>query len=216
MDFDPDREKLLHFLQVGGGGGGYRRRQHHHHHHHHHQPSRAGTTRRGKKKKSFCCLSGWWCLKRALGTRTTTTQKVLLFAPMVWFAVSVLSLARFRTSEGERSVGVAKTLLTGGGASERGERRQYRPQNHNPKKMHSNEENERILKSSVAHEKAPIPVLTFESDEKMRAEREREEAMSAQNRHPCLNNGVHKVKRTSASVTEGGKGRIAIGRYASR
>ena len=42
-------------------------------------------------------------MKRLLGTRTTTTQKVLLFAPMVWFAVSVLSLARFKTSsEGER------------------------------------------------------------------------------------------------------------------
>ena len=176
----------MHFLQVGGGGGQYRRRNHHPHQ----QPSRAGTTRRGKKKKKksfFCCLRGWWwCLKRALGTRTTTTQKVLLFAPMVWFAVSVLSLARFKTSsEGERSDGVAKTLLTTGGASERGESHRYRPQNHNPHKMRLNEENERVVKSSFAHEKAPIPILTFESDEKMRAEREREEATSAQNRHPC-------------------------------
>ena len=53
-DFDPDREKLLHFLQVGGGGGGggggqYRRRNHHPHQ----QPSRAGTTRRGKRVVVF-------------------------------------------------------------------------------------------------------------------------------------------------------------------
>ena len=206
-DFDPDREKLLHFLQVGGGGGQYRRR----HHQLNNQPSRAGTTRRGKKKKKkksfFCCVREWWwwCLKRLLGTRTTTTQKVLLFAPMVWFAVSVLSLARFKTSsEGERSDGVAKTSFTTGGASERGESHRYRPQNHNPHKMRrSKEDDGRVVKSSFAHEKAPIPILTFESDEKMRAEREREEATSAQNRHPCLNNGVYKVE-TDECVCHGG------------
>ena len=92
---------------------------------------------------------------------------------MVWFAVSVLSLARFKTSsEGERSDGVAKTSFTTGGAR-RGESHRYRPQNHNPHKMRSKEDDGRVVKSSFAHEKAPIPILTFESDEKMRAERAR-------------------------------------------
>ena len=111
-------------------------------------------------------------------------QKMVLFGPMLWFAVSLGALVRYKSTKESQSAltmgddaddgaFVTTRLKTGGGEVE---------------------------EEMTVHEKAPI---TFESDEKMQRDREREEAMIARGRHPCLNNGVYKVE-TDECVCHGG------------
>ena len=112
-------------------------------------------------------------------------QKMVLFGPMLWFAVSLGALVRYKSTKESQSAltmgdddddgaFVTTRLKTGGGGE--------------------------VEEEMAVHEKAPI---TFESDEKMQRDREREEAMIARGRHPCLNNGVYKVE-TDECVCHGG------------
>ena len=128
-------------------------------------------------------------------------QKMVLFGPMLWFAVSLGALVRYKSTKKSRAMGddgAFVTHLTGGGAKRSGV---------DDARPHQSSERDRIqspkggeVEEEMTYEKAPI---TFESDEKMQRDREREEAMIARGRHPCLNNGVYKVE-TDECVCHGG------------
>ena len=177
--FDADREKLLQFMNIGrddnnSGGSLGNKAQMNSFRRHHHQNHR----RRRRDEEGF--------VRRFVGRRLmrgTLMQKMVLFGPMLWFAVSLGALVRYKSTKESQSAltmgddddgaFVTTHLKTGGGEVE---------------------------EEMTVHEKAPI---TFESDEKMQRDREREEAMIARGRHPCLNNGVYKVE-TDECVCHGG------------
>ena len=177
--FDADREKLLQFMNIGrddnnSGGSLGNKAQMNSFRRHHHQNHR----RRRRDEEGF--------VRRFVGRRLmrgTLMQKMVLFGPMLWFAVSLGALFRYKSTKESQSAltmgddddgaFVTTHLKTGGGEVE---------------------------EEMTVHEKAPI---TFESDEKMQRDREREEAMIARGRHPCLNNGVYKVE-TDECVCHGG------------
>jgi len=136
--------------------------------------------------------------------RGSKAQKVVLFGPIVWFAVMLIALARFKstrsTNNGDATMSATAITTTNtnmgrDGFGERGAK--TRSDNHRRRGRRGKDDDDADDGEPYVNDKAPI---TFESDEKIRLEREREESNS---RHPCLNNGVYRVE-TDECVCHGG------------